>query len=240
MEVSTPSATSVVEDKIWDIVSPSPNRYPKRRFLDKGPKHVPKVSPTPDNPAIVLGLASKTLPNRLISAQPLVTNPLMALVPSPNPSHIPAAKAITFLTAPPISTPITSFDVNTRKLSSDIKLARSSANKRSDEAMTTAVATPSQISRAKLGPLKNAYPRSSPKTSLKISAMKPKLVVSIPLLALKIGVPGGINSFTLSKNARLNCTGTAWIMYVASASAALGSVVARILFGRLMSLMYRG
>lgn len=31
--------------------------------------------------------------------------------PNPKPSHMPAARAITFFTAPPTSTPITSFDV---------------------------------------------------------------------------------------------------------------------------------
>mmetsp|Transcript_7821 Transcript_7821/g.11174 ORF Transcript_7821/g.11174 Transcript_7821/m.11174 type:complete len:200 (-) Transcript_7821:484-1083(-) len=156
LDVSTPSATSVVDCSISSIVSPCPSLYPNLRLRESGPKHVPKVSPTPLKPAIVLGLAPKLIPNRLISAQPLVTNPESALVPRPNPSHIPAANAMTFLTAPPISTPMTSLVVNTRKLSDDMRSARSSASSRSSEAMTTAVATPSHISLAKDGPERKA------------------------------------------------------------------------------------
>mmetsp|Transcript_36970 Transcript_36970/g.52226 ORF Transcript_36970/g.52226 Transcript_36970/m.52226 type:complete len:238 (-) Transcript_36970:798-1511(-) len=192
IDVSTPSATSVVDALICSIVSPCPSRKPNFRFRDSGPKHVPKVSPTPDNPASVLGFAPKVSPSRLISPQPLVTKPLIAFVPSPRPSHIPAASAMTFLTAPPISTPMTSLLVKTRKLSSESSSARSLANNSSSEATTTAVATPSQISLAKDGPDKKAYGRSAPRVSLKMSAINPKLDVSIPLDALRMGVPGGI------------------------------------------------
>mmetsp|Transcript_407 Transcript_407/g.683 ORF Transcript_407/g.683 Transcript_407/m.683 type:complete len:204 (+) Transcript_407:4010-4621(+) len=156
LDVSTPSATSVVDARISSIVSPFPSLYPNLRLRDRGPKQVPKVSPTPDRPLMVLGRAPNANPNLLISAQPLVTNPLIAFVPRPNPSHIPAASAITFLTAPPISTPMTSFVVNTRKFSLDKISAKSSASNRSSEAITTAVATPSQISLAKLGPERKA------------------------------------------------------------------------------------
>mmetsp|Transcript_12980 Transcript_12980/g.36572 ORF Transcript_12980/g.36572 Transcript_12980/m.36572 type:complete len:304 (+) Transcript_12980:117-1028(+) len=187
--VSTPSATSLVDAKISSIVSPFPRRYPNFRFLDRGPKHVPNVSPTPDKPAIVLDFAPKVRPKRLISLQPLVTNPLMALVPSPSPSHMPAPRAMTFFTAPPISTPITSALVKHLNRPSLIRAARSRAKSKSSDAITTAVApTPSTISRANDGPLKNAKGRSSPNTSRITSAMKPMLVVSIPLLTLKIGV----------------------------------------------------
>mmetsp|Transcript_11735 Transcript_11735/g.24825 ORF Transcript_11735/g.24825 Transcript_11735/m.24825 type:complete len:237 (+) Transcript_11735:1297-2007(+) len=187
--VSTPSATSLVDSNISAMVSPFPRRYPNCRFLDRGPKQVPKVSPTPDNPAIVLDLAPNAIPNRLISLHPLVTNPLMALVPSPSPSHIPAPRAMTFLTAPPISTPTTSVLVKHLKRPSLIRAARSRARSKSSDAMTTAVApTPSTISRAKEGPLKKAKGRSSPRTSRITSAMNPMLEVSMPLLTLKMGV----------------------------------------------------
>mmetsp|Transcript_8945 Transcript_8945/g.16292 ORF Transcript_8945/g.16292 Transcript_8945/m.16292 type:complete len:215 (+) Transcript_8945:144-788(+) len=191
MEVSTPSATSVVESRISCLVSPFPNLYPNRRFRESGPKQVPNVSPTPERPAIVLGLAPRTRPSRRISPHPRVTRPLMALVPRPSPSHMPAARAITFLTAPPISMPMTSLLVKTRKLSDDMRSAKSSASNISSDATTTAVATPSQISRAKDGPDKKAYDRSSPKQSFRISAMNPKLDVSIPLEALRTGTDVG-------------------------------------------------
>ena len=152
---------------------------------------VEETNNVPDSPAMVLGLAPKMSPSRLISPHPLVTSPLMALVPSPSPSHMPAARAITFLTAPPTSTPVTSMVVKTRKLSSDKSAARSRDNNRSLDATTTAVATPSQISRANEGPDKKAKGRSSPKTSAKMSAMKPRLDVSMPLEALRTGAPVG-------------------------------------------------
>mmetsp|Transcript_13030 Transcript_13030/g.20221 ORF Transcript_13030/g.20221 Transcript_13030/m.20221 type:complete len:214 (-) Transcript_13030:628-1269(-) len=192
MDVSTPSATSVVDSRISSIVSPFPSRYPNFLFRDKGPKHVPNVSPTPDKPAIVLAFAPNVNPSRLISPQPRVTRPLIAFVPKPSPSHMPAASAITFFTAPPISTPITSLVVNTRKESSDNRPAKSLASIRSSDAITTAVATPSQISRAKDGPERKAYSRSSPRVSRRISFIKPSDEVSIPFEALRIGVPLGI------------------------------------------------
>mmetsp|Transcript_24924 Transcript_24924/g.58478 ORF Transcript_24924/g.58478 Transcript_24924/m.58478 type:complete len:235 (+) Transcript_24924:149-853(+) len=187
--VSTPSATSLVDSNISSMVSPCPSRYPNCRFLDKGPKQVPKVSPTPDSPAIVLDFAPNVKPNRLISLHPRVTSPLIALVPSPRPSHIPAPRAITFFTAPPISTPMTSVLVKHLKRQSLSRAARSRARSKSSEAITTAVApTPSTISRAKEGPLRKAKGRCSPNTSFITFAMKPMLEVSIPLLTLKIGV----------------------------------------------------
>mmetsp|Transcript_1674 Transcript_1674/g.3505 ORF Transcript_1674/g.3505 Transcript_1674/m.3505 type:complete len:259 (+) Transcript_1674:198-974(+) len=208
--VSTPSATSLVDSNISSMVSPCPSRYPNFRFLDSGPKQVPKVSPTPDNPAIVLDSAPNVKPNRLISLHPRVTNPLIALVPSPSPSHMPAPRAMTFFTAPPISTPITSVLVKHLKRPSLMRAARSRARSTSSEAMTTTVApTPSTISRAKEGPLKNARGRCSPKTSLMTSAMNPMLDVSIPLLTLRIGVWDGMYSSTLSRNLREYWQGTA-------------------------------
>mmetsp|Transcript_28201 Transcript_28201/g.66145 ORF Transcript_28201/g.66145 Transcript_28201/m.66145 type:complete len:260 (-) Transcript_28201:159-938(-) len=210
MAVSTPSATSVVEAKISSIVSPLPSRYPNFRLRESGPKQVPNVSPTPDKPAMVLGRAPRDRPSLLISAHPLVTRPDMALVPSSSPSHIPAARAITFFTAPPTSTPITSWLVYTLKFSLENKSAQSLVRSTSSDAMTTAVATPSQISLANDGPDRKAYDRSSPSVSRRMSAMKPRLVVSMPLDALRTGTPLGMYSFTSSRKLRLYWTGTLW------------------------------
>ncbi len=42
--------------------------------------------------------------NKVKSSPPLVTRADIAFVPKPRPSHIPAASAMTFFTAPPTST----------------------------------------------------------------------------------------------------------------------------------------
>jgi hypothetical protein len=48
------------------------------------------------------------VPSRVTSARPRVISAARAFRPNPSPSQMPVAMAITFLTAPPISTPITS------------------------------------------------------------------------------------------------------------------------------------
>ena len=79
---------------------------------------------------------------RRISPQPRVTSAAMAFVPKPKPSLMPAAMAITFFTAPPTSTPITSGVYRARK-EEDVKRAiRSVASLRSVDATVTAVAIP--------------------------------------------------------------------------------------------------
>ena len=57
--VSTPSATSLVDSNISAMVSPFPRRYPNCRFLDRGPKQVPKVSPTPAHWIKQIGVGTK-------------------------------------------------------------------------------------------------------------------------------------------------------------------------------------
>jgi len=66
-------------------------------------------SPTPESPKKVFGLAPSFTPNRTISYSPRVIKPDFVLSPNLSPSQTPAAIAITFFTAPPISTPTTSF-----------------------------------------------------------------------------------------------------------------------------------
>ena len=62
----------------------------------------------PASPAKVSGSAPMATPSRVISASPRVISAARGLLPSPSPSRIPAAMAITFLSAPPSSTPTTS------------------------------------------------------------------------------------------------------------------------------------
>mmetsp|Transcript_21343 Transcript_21343/g.51392 ORF Transcript_21343/g.51392 Transcript_21343/m.51392 type:complete len:205 (+) Transcript_21343:201-815(+) len=154
--VAYPSATSVVEVRMSSNFSPWPRRNPSWRFRDNGPKHVPNVSPTPLSPISVTGEAPMAFARACISRQPRVTSPAIAFVPIPNPSHIPAAIAITFLTAPPISTPATSFVVKTRKVSHENISATSFPKAVSLLATTTAVASPMAISFANDGPERKA------------------------------------------------------------------------------------
>lgn len=58
--------------------SPLPRRTPRFRFLDRGPKQVPKVSPTPLRPVSVVGRAPMLSARRCISLQPRVTRAAMA------------------------------------------------------------------------------------------------------------------------------------------------------------------
>ena len=53
--VATPSATSVVPARMLSMFSPWPSRIPTCRLRESGPKHVPKVSPTPERPKTVDG-----------------------------------------------------------------------------------------------------------------------------------------------------------------------------------------
>ena len=60
--------------------------------------------------------APSATPSLVISARPRVMSAALALKPSPKPSAIPVATAITFLSAPPSSTPVTSVCVYARKV----------------------------------------------------------------------------------------------------------------------------
>lgn len=113
--VATPSAICREVLRMSSSFSPRPRRTPTVLFLLKGPKHVRNVSPTPLSPASVTGEAPCAIAIRLISLHPLVTNAAIEFVPSPSPSLIPAAIAITFLIAPATSNPTVSFEVNTLK-----------------------------------------------------------------------------------------------------------------------------
>ena len=73
-------------------------------------QHVNVRSPRPDNPIKLSTRPRLATPKRIISARPRVISAARALSPRPRPSAMPQAIASTFLTAPPISTPIGSGD----------------------------------------------------------------------------------------------------------------------------------
>ena len=76
-------------------------------------------------------------------------------------------------------------------------------------AITTAVASPRIISRAKLGPLRKAARFFSPNTSMMISFMRANVSCSTPLVTERMGTCSGMRSRTESRNLRDDCMGTA-------------------------------
>ena len=83
----------------------------------------------------------------------------------------------------------------------------------------------------------------SPQVCCRISAIKPREVVSIPLEAERMGVEGSMKGAAATKAAREYWTGTAWMMYVGEESvgehpkATDGSVVATTNLGSVRSFM---
>src|SRR6266516_2652848 len=106
--VFTPSATEARPARACDSAVPRASSTPSERFRDSGPVAVRIRSPIPARPANVAGSAPSATPSRVISASPRVISAARVLCPRPSPSRIPAARAITFLSAPPSSTPSTS------------------------------------------------------------------------------------------------------------------------------------
>ena len=90
--------------------------------------------------------------SRVISAKPLVIRAAKALLPRPNPWQTPAPMATTFLTAPPISTPIGSELVYSRKVAPEKAFCTAAAAPQPVDATTSAVGSPRATSFAKVGP----------------------------------------------------------------------------------------
>src|SRR5437773_12350302 len=106
--VLTPSTTAGLPASACSRVFPCPSATPRVRLRDKAPVAVRMRSPIPARPANVTGCAPSLTPRRVISASPRVISAARVLKPSPSPSRIPAASAITFFNAPASSTPTTS------------------------------------------------------------------------------------------------------------------------------------
>src|SRR5881396_3591824 len=106
--VLTPSTTAGLPASACSRVFPCPSATPRVRLRDKAPVAVRMRSPIPARPANVIGCAPSFTPRRVISASPRVISAARVLKPSPSPSRIPAARAITFFSAPASSTPTTS------------------------------------------------------------------------------------------------------------------------------------
>src|SRR2546425_7470422 len=106
--VLTPSTTAGLPASACSSVLPCPSATPSVRLRERAPVAVRIRSPIPARPANVIGCAPSVTPRRVISARPRVIRAARVLKPSPSPSRMPAASAITFLSAPASSTPTTS------------------------------------------------------------------------------------------------------------------------------------
>src|ERR1700692_1873446 len=107
--VSTPSATAPCMPAIISgSLRPLPSSTPTLRLRERSPVQVRTKSPSPASPAIVSRRPPQATTRRAISASPRVIRAATELWPKLRPSQTPAAMAITFLRAPPNSTPITS------------------------------------------------------------------------------------------------------------------------------------
>src|SRR6266550_815235 len=113
--VLTPSTTAGFPASACSSVFPCPSATPRVRLRDRAPVAVRIRSPMPARPANVIGCAPSVTPSLVISASPRVIRAARVLNPSPRPSRMPAARAITFLSAPASSTPTTSVCEYTRK-----------------------------------------------------------------------------------------------------------------------------
>mmetsp|Transcript_35403 Transcript_35403/g.56930 ORF Transcript_35403/g.56930 Transcript_35403/m.56930 type:complete len:354 (+) Transcript_35403:195-1256(+) len=229
--VATPSATCVMLPRICSSDSPRPRRTPTVRFRLRLTKQVSMMSPVPDSPDSVSGLAPILPASHRISAHPCATSAAMALLPRFKPSTIPAAMASTFFSAPDISTPTTSVDVFTRRQLEPNKRCTRHASASSVDAATIAVGSPCISSTAKVGPDSTARGWSRPKPAGITSDIISQVPTSRPLARHRIGVLGWMCCFTDARNDLLLCTGTACMMKSAPPSAAAASVVARTLLG---------
>src|SRR5256712_7686490 len=106
--VRTPSATMRVRYSRAATVSPRVSAMPSWRLRERLPVHVRTRSPKPASPARVADIAPSATASRVISASPRVMSAARAFSPRPSPSTRPVAIAITFFSAPPVSTPTTS------------------------------------------------------------------------------------------------------------------------------------
>ena len=106
--VLMPSATMFIEATISAVVRPFANCSPTWRLRDSGLMQVVSRSPKPVRPEKVSAAPPSATPRRVISAKPRVMTMARVFSPTPSPSAMPAEMAITFLSGPPSSQPMTS------------------------------------------------------------------------------------------------------------------------------------
>jgi len=184
-------------------------------------------SPIAARPAKVCWLAPRLAPSRAISARPRVISMALVLSPSPMPTAIPTASAITFFTAPPSSQPITSGLVYGRKYGVWQACWSHLAVVSSVLATTVAAYCRSAISRARLGPVITAIRSGgAPVTSAITPLIRRWLPCSMPFIRLTSSTRGGSRSRQPVRFWRNVWAGTASTTRSAPASATTGSAVA--------------
>src|SRR5258708_2516272 len=242
--VSTPSATVFFPFRAAASDWPRPIASPSARLRDKGPVAVRIRSPIPARPADVSGLAPHATPSRVISASPRVISAARVLYPRPRPSRMPVASAMTFFSAPPSSTPMTSVDEYTRNCGVEKICCASRAISSVSAAATTAVGWPLKTSCAKDGPDTTAIGVPDSRASLNTSLIVASRSGSSPLVTL-ITSAWLIIAFPASViTARTACDGAADTTTSACRTASRRSPVARsstasLQRGRNIVLMWR-
>ena len=162
----------------------------------------------PARPAKVSRSAPRAIPRRAISAIPRVINAASALSPHPSPAATPAASAMTFFSAPPNSTPITSSLVYTRKYGAIKASCTKRAVSLSSLATTFKVSKPRPTSSACEGPLITAIFACGISEAITWDILK-YVPSSKPLEMLTILCPSATNGAIDFAVLRIACDGDA-------------------------------
>ena len=188
---------------------PLPSSMPSCRLRLSPPVQVSTRSPRPLRPASVSRRPPRAYARREISAKPRVTSAAIALCPNPSDSIPPAAMAMTFFIAPPISTPTTSSLAYSRKRSDRKSCCTAATASARRPATTTAVGTPRATSAAKLGPESTVTGRAPPTSSAMTSDIRSRVPSSIPFAALMTVASDRTCGAARRSTWRAPCDGTA-------------------------------
>mmetsp|Transcript_12259 Transcript_12259/g.23080 ORF Transcript_12259/g.23080 Transcript_12259/m.23080 type:complete len:337 (+) Transcript_12259:1593-2603(+) len=228
--VATPSATPcklcALSSRTCCSFFPLPSSIPTFLFLDSPPRHVSIRSPMPARPFMVCSWPPMATASRFISLQPRVTSRATAFTPRPKPSATPARIAITFLSAPPTWTPITSSLGYTLIVGPLNKCASFLLMRMSSDAKTAPLGVFFMMSWAKVGPERMAMGCGLPRAFGMISCIISRVSVCKPLEVETIGTSGSILSFISSRNSFVDWSGMQWTMNPVPLSASFASVVA--------------
>mmetsp|Transcript_8691 Transcript_8691/g.29859 ORF Transcript_8691/g.29859 Transcript_8691/m.29859 type:complete len:388 (+) Transcript_8691:110-1273(+) len=243
--VATPSATpcrlSALSLRIWSRGLPLPSSIPTLLFLDRPPRHVSMRSPMPARPFIVCSWPPMATARRLISRQPLVTSSATVFTPRPMPSATPARMAITFFSAPPTWTPMTSSLGYTRMVGPENRCASLRLIMMSLLASTAPLGVFVMMSWAKVGPDRKATGCPGLPSALgMISCIISRVSVCRPLLVDTMGTSGSIFSRIPSRKTLVDCSGMQCTMKLVPRSASSASVVALRFSGSANSLRWVG
>ena len=178
----------------------------------------------PAKPIMVLGCAPMAMARRVISARPRVTKAARALRPYSRPSERPVAIAMTFLTAPPTATPMTSV-LPYRRITLVFSWAVvSSTQSLFSEANTTAQGSWAASSWAKLGPERTPIFLLLGRTSFSTWKVRRPVSCSKPLQAARTGISAALcclsSSALLLRPATEVTIRASWLSFSASPKSA--------------------